>query len=344
MTDKQKIYNCDICYKKYASYQSLWIHNKKYHKSSSSSTLNDENDDDDDNNNNNDSIRCKFCNKKFTRSDNCNRHYKICRIKIKKELELEKNQELEQTEVLTLKNKVVELESQLSEISELKTQVAELLKYAKIHPKTLQKINKNLINSNNSSSNNNINNNINSNNKTKTVINNTYVKFGYESITNLLSQDTIINNILKKPNFCIEESIKNIHFNKNLPEYNNIFITNMRDDIAYVFNGEQFISLRKNEVITDLITNYTEEIELYMEENKEILKNKLSEFNINRLKKFLELINDTEKKYNDNKTTYPNFKAYKFSDVKRTIYDNSDPKKLVLLNNIELKEKKIIYD
>ena len=51
---------------------------------------------------------------------------------------------------------------------------------------------------------------------------------------------------------CLEESIKQIHFNDQLPEYNNVFITNMKDDIAYVFDGKQFISVRKNEMLNDL--------------------------------------------------------------------------------------------
>ena len=41
----------------------------------------------------------------------------------------------------------------------------------------------------------------------------------------------------------IEESIKTIHFNNNHPECQNILITNLRDDIAHVFDGEKFIRL-----------------------------------------------------------------------------------------------------
>ena len=71
----------------------------------------------------------------------------------------------------------------------------------------------------------------------------------------ILTEKSILN-ILNKPYQCIEESIKTIHFNKNLPEYNNVYITNMKDGIAYIFDGEKFISVKKNQVIEDLIDNH----------------------------------------------------------------------------------------
>ena len=39
---------------------------------------------------------------------------------------------------------------------------------------------------------------------------------------------------------CIEKSIKYIHFNDKKPQYKNIFITNLKDKYAYVFDGDTF--------------------------------------------------------------------------------------------------------
>jgi len=200
---------------------------------------------------------------------------------------------------------------------------------SKIHHKTLEKINNQLNNCTNNINNGQITNNI----------NNTYVKFGdleYEKILN----NKQIKQILNKQYMSLEESIKQVHFNENLPEYNNVFITNMKDDIAYVFNGKQFISLRKNEMLNELINTHIKEINFSLEKNK----NKLNEKYVIRLEKFLDMLNDDDTKFTDkdNQRTYNSYKAYKMNSIKLLIYNESDKKKLDLLNNISLEEK--IYE
>ena len=185
-------------------------------------------------------------------------------------------------------------------------------------PKTLQKINKQLINSNNNN----------------TIINNTYVKFGNLSYDRILS-DKEQREILRKQYLSLEESIKKIHF-KDLPEYNNVFITNMKDDIAYVFNGKQFISVRKNDMLNQLIDMHVDEINISFEKNK----GKLNEKQIERLEKFIDMLNDEDTKYKDGtQRIFSNYKAYKINEVKLMIYNESDNKKLSNLTNIELFEK-----
>jgi len=212
---------------------------------------------------------CKYCKKLFANRHSRWRHEKTCKNNTQNNI-LEENNNLKEL-TNTFKKEILDLKTQITEI--LNTQ-------AKIHPKTLQKINKQLINNTNGN-NNTINN--------GTVINNTYVKFGSISHSKLLSEKTILN-ILSKPYQCIEESIKNIHFNKNLPEYNNIYITNMKDDIVYIFDGKKFISVKKNEVIEDLIDNHKEQIKDSFEE----YKSKLREFIAKRLQSFLYLINNED--------------------------------------------------
>jgi len=232
-------------------------------------------------------------------------------------------------------NKLKEIEEQnkqlVETINELKLQVSMIIKEkGKIHHKTLQKINNQLNSSNN---NNNINNNnINNGN----IINNTFIKFGeidYEKILNSKQ----IKNILNKQYKCLEESIKLIHFNVDLPEYNNIFITNMKDDIAYVFDGSRFISVRKNEMLNELIDTHVNEINLSLEKNKNTLNDKY----VTRLEKFLDMLNDDDTKFTDenNNRTYNSYKAYKINSIKLLIYNESDKKKLEVLNTIKLEEK-----
>jgi hypothetical protein len=115
---------------------------------------------------------------------------------------------------------------------------------------------------------------------------------------------------------------KQIHFNKNLPEYSNIFITNMKDDLAYVFDGKQFISVRKNEILNELIDIHTKEINFSLEKNKCDMNQKC----VGRLEKFLNMLNDDDTKFTDqeNKRTYPSYKAYKINSIKLMIYNNSE--------------------
>jgi len=308
-------YLCKVCNKHYSSKSSLCNHNKKFHNTIIT--------------NNNENImknitkynenimknitkynenimkkfNCKFCNRQFNYNQNKWDHEKnYCKKK------------LNNNEIENLKNTINEMKKQFSLI---------LKEKGKMHHKTLQKIN------------NQLNNTINNTNNGK-IINNTFVKFGdveYQKVLN----NSQIKQILNKQYQSLEESIKKIHFNEELPEYSNIFITNMKDDLAYIFNGKQFISVRKNEMIHELIDIHTKEINLSLEKNK----NKINEKYVTRLEKFLDMLNDDDTQFtdNNNERIYPSYKAYKTNSLKLLIYNESDKKKLELLNTMELKEK-----
>jgi hypothetical protein len=245
-------------------------------------------------------IECKKCKKIFTRIYNLQRHSKICKEDDKNKIEF-------------LTKTVNELKNKLKLVTESNNKKV----------KNINNINNGKI----------INNTYNGK-----IINNIIVKFGdleYEKILN----NKQIKNILNRQNLSLEESIKQIHFNEDLPEYNNVFITNMNNDIAYVFNGSSFISVRKNEMLNELIDTHIKEINLSLEKNK----NKLNEKYVIRLEKFLDMLNDDDTKFTDhnNKRIYNSYKAYKINAIKLLIYNESDKKKLDLLNNINLQEKTI---
>ena len=298
---------CKVCNKDYSSYKSLWNHTNKFHnnnvKNVKENVKNVK-----ENVKENRSLTCEYCKKVFNNRPAKSIHKKTCK--------LIDNNKINNSEIETLKNTINDMKKQFSLI---------LKEKGKMHHKTLQKINNQLNNTTNS-------NNINSGN----IINNTFVKFGeleYQKVLN----NSQIKQILNKQYQSLEESIKQIHFNEELPEYSNIFITNMKDDLAYIFNGKQFISVRKNEMIYELIDIHTKEINLSLEKNK----NKLNEKYVIRLEKFLDMLNDDETQFtdNDNQRIYPSYKAYKTNSLKLLIYNESDKKKLELLNTIELKEK-----
>jgi len=103
-------YSCNICKKKYSSYQSLWIHNKKYHKpvlhETTSKCVKLPQEDVIKNKN-----ECEYCKKKLSRYDSLKRHQEKCsqkfsqiqneREKLKEEIKQELKKELENSKSIT---------------------------------------------------------------------------------------------------------------------------------------------------------------------------------------------------------------------------------------------------
>ena len=288
-------YRCELCNKSYSSRQNLWKHNTKFHKTetlantSETSKITSSLPQ-----NTSTSLQnsCKYCNKIYSRKDNLNRHMKTCKSK----------------NIVSIK-----LKEKDEQIQELKSMVTNLLKSCKIHPKTLQKIN-NQINNNNNNTNN------------GTINNNVIMKFGNVNINEVLSNKQIMS-ILHKPFVSVEECVKMIHFNDKLPQYNNIYITNMKDDLVYVYDGTKFTTTTKSDAINDLIDNYSDQIEISFDDNKD----KMTEYKIKCVENYLELINSNTEYIDQHNKKYTNFKTYKVGDVKRLIYDKSDPKKFAMV-------------
>ncbi len=63
-------HKCEVCNKYYSSYQSLWIHSKKYHGEGSDQNLNG-----------NIGVDCSYCKKNFASRQSRWRHEKVCTIK-----------------------------------------------------------------------------------------------------------------------------------------------------------------------------------------------------------------------------------------------------------------------
>ena len=310
---------CNICNKIYASYKSLWNHTNKFH-------INDDKNKFKLNNMSAESkpkvslesaeskpkvspvsaesnlckniditeqyfFNCKLCNKIYKHKQSKYRHEQLC-----KNIELKDDNKI----IAELKKENLEIKNTLNE----------LLKQCKIHPKTLQKINKQLINGN-------VNNGT-INNKTVNI-----VKFGTEDLNKILSQSEILK-ILNRKMCSLEESIKIIHFNNDRPEFKNIYITNLKDQYAYTYDGSKFSAVLKSDILEELIDNHIENIEYSAEEYKEKLNHKTIEV----LDKFIDKINNEEAIFIDkqHEKSYPNFKIYNINKIKLMIYNLSDKK------------------
>ena len=194
-------YKCKVCVKNYSSYQSLWIHTKKFHKTDVNNNVNNVN-----NNVNNiiskseDTITCKFCKRKFSARQSRWRHEKICKIK--------------NTAIIKQDPK------DPKDTKETK---------GPIGSKVIN-INKGIINNNNTTN---------------------IIKFGSEDIINILTKKQIAK-ILNSRYQAIEESIRTVHFNKSLPEYQNIKIKNLRSNMALIHDGKNFNATNQYNAVYEL--------------------------------------------------------------------------------------------
>ena len=166
----------------------------------------------------------------------------------------------------------------------------------------------------------NITNNTNNINKGKIYNTTNIVKFGSEDILKILNESKPLK-ILNSRLLALEESIKTTHFNKDKPEYQNIRISNLRSNVAQIYDGENFNTVNQYSAINELINNHVDAITVLLEENQDKLSNKT----IERLDEFIEKINDSCRKIVDENTNriFKNYKDFKIDKVKNIIYDES---------------------
>ena len=166
------------------------------------------------------------------------------------------------------------------------------------------------------------NNNNNNNNTTNNIMN--IIKFGSEDVMSILNKKQK-KNILNSRLLAIETMIKEIHFNKERPDCQNIKISNLRSNIAKVYDGEKFKVVNQYATINEMIDNYVEKISELLDEYKD----KLTEGTINRLYQLFEKLDNEDIKLLDDSTnrSFKNFKDYKIDSVKHMIYNESNDKK-----------------
>ena len=232
----KKKFICKICNNYYKSYQSLWNHNRRFHPNLNHSEQNM-------------SIsmsilshsepklilfKCDFCDKEYKHIQSKNRHQKKCMLIYKNKCEkLEK-------ENLELKNKY---EKHNNEIKELKEQLLEMMnKQCKMHHQTFNKIQNQLTNNFYGST----------ENYNNFFIN--LVQLGNENLVETLSKKEQLF-ILKKKYQSLNYLVDYIHCNDKFPEFNNVIITNLQNNVAYKYdqNKKKFIAIKKDELIDDII-------------------------------------------------------------------------------------------
>jgi hypothetical protein len=167
------------------------------------------------------------------------------------------------------------------------------------------------------------------NNKTlninKGVINNNntinIIKFGSEDILKILSPSQ------QKEIMCcrylsVEKSIKTIHFNDKFPEYQNIKITNLRSNVAFVHDGKKFNAVNKKQAVSEIVDTHVDAIQEMAGQTTNKIDTKTLEI-INQLN--TKLNDNCDKKIIDEKSnrTFNNYRDFKVDSVATMIYNES---------------------
>ena len=282
-------FNCKICNKNYASYKSIWNHNKKFHK------VEDNHTDYQSNHQNNpesnqkssfhlDVLKCKNCGKKFTYKQNRWRHEKNCNETIENKDDKSKDET-----ILEMKKEMDEYKAEMGKLKDM------LQKALKIHPKTLQKINNQLNNTNNGTINNN------------TVI----IQLGKEDLTKMLTTNEKMS-ILNRQAMGINDLVKLVHTSGKYKKCMNVYITNLQNTIGYMYDEKQnnFIAVNKNELLNDLVDSRMYDIEKFYDK----LQLKLEPEKATRIKKFIDKMKNEEDCLKD----------LKKEEIKLILYNNRE--------------------
>jgi hypothetical protein len=81
--------------------------------------------------------------------------------------------------------------------------------------------------------------------------------------------------ILKKCYMSLHELVKRLHFNKNLPENHNLYLSNMKSKYGHVYDGEQWIIKNVNTLLDEFINKKKDDIEDLLSEYEDKLPAKV---------------------------------------------------------------------
>lgn len=214
---------------------------------------------------------CKLCEKGFTTQTNMYRHMRI-NCFIKRENEKEK---------VEIYEKLLTLENENKKIKEDNDKKLEMLK------KENQKLKKDIIlvkKQMNQTT-------IKTTNINNGVINNNIILVGYgkEDLSKLNKSELL--KILQNGYNSTIKLTEALHFNPKFPEYHNVYISNIKDKYAMMFDGANWTLTTKE----DLINKIYDDKKNYIEENLEDFLDSLTESRKKALERWLETDENDDK-------------------------------------------------
>jgi|SaaInlStandDraft_4_1057021.scaffolds.fasta_scaffold01183_8 hypothetical protein len=222
---------------------------------------------------------CVFCNKAYSRKDNLKRHVsQYCKKSVKNTID-------DQMSTNQFEQIINMIESQRrNELKDERTELKELIKlYGNQMSMLLENVAKIKSTTNNNQTNTqNIGHYTNNNNTIKMVA------FGEEDLS--FVTDEVYKKIIGRGFNSVPTLIKYIHFNKNKPEYQNIFVSNNQNTFTYAYSGKSWDVKSKKDAVKQLIENSSN---VLIDKFNE-LKPKLSIPAIKKFTSFMNKMNDDD--------------------------------------------------
>ena len=201
---------------------------------------------------------CEYCNKIFARSDALPKHLLICKSKLVKDKGTEKDKEKE-----------IILKQFMDEMQAMRQQIAELKEHKTI-------VNGNIIEGD-------MNNTTNNTNNLQQNIHNDIkiIAYGKEDLSFITNENYEL--ILNKGFKSVPHLVEYIHLNQNMPQNQNIYISNVRDKYILIFDGKQWQLKERDDVLQEMIENNTD----ILSEKFDELVDTLDESTVAKFKRFL---------------------------------------------------------
>jgi hypothetical protein len=214
--------------------------------------------------------QCKYCLAYFTRSTTLRRHIQNS-CKIRKQ-DTEEKERIYQKLLKQMDIQNEKMEAQAKEIQQLKQQLAvSTSSYSNSHN-----------NCNNITNNTQNNNNIQINNDIKVI------GFGKEDLYAI--EDKVVKQLLNRGLNAVRETIRYTHLNKNDEKHHNVYVSNMKDVYAMIYDGKKWKITNKKEVIDTLY----DDKHLFLKGKYNDIYDELPPIARKKFDRYLELENDKE--------------------------------------------------
>jgi hypothetical protein len=221
--------------------------------------------------------RCSYCQKGFTTNNSMYRHTKhTCQVK--KEDDAKKDAIYDR--LLRLEERDKQFDILVSENAKLKKELIKI-------KKTKKNVTKTTNNTNNTMNNNNNNCDMSINNGTINHI--TLVAYGSEDMSKIDKME--LEKIFQNGYNSTLRLTEVVHFNPKFPEYHNVYIANMKDKYAMMYDGDNWTLTMKE----DMINKIYNDKRYYIEENLDDFLESMTLSQTNALNRWLDTEETDEK-------------------------------------------------
>jgi hypothetical protein len=159
--------------------------------------------------------------------------------------------------------------------------------------------------------------------------NNIIIQLGKEDVLGTITQKEKLK-ILNERYKSVLELVKLMHCSGKYPQFNNSIISNLKSVFALTYDEkeDQFVTTKKNELVSDIVSHRTADVEEILEENKEKVSKKTNK----KVKELIEILEKDDIILTEEDTEF--IKDYN-TEIMTSIYDKRKELKKQLKTKIQ---------